>query len=81
MRTTFHQYFRPTKDEMDALLAEALICYDANVLLNVYRYSDETQKGLIEIFGAFADRTYLPHQVALEYARSRVKTIIDQVNL
>ena len=30
MRNTFHQYFRPTKEEMDALLAEALICYDAN---------------------------------------------------
>ena len=81
MRTTFHQFFRPTKDEMDALLEQALICYDANVLLNVYRYSDETQNGLIEVFKTFAERTRLPHQVALEYARNRVKTIIDQVKL
>jgi hypothetical protein len=81
MRITFHQFFRPTKAEMDELLAKALICYDANVLLNVYRYSDETQKGLVEVFTAFVDRTYLPHQVALEYARNRAKTIVDQVNL
>ena len=65
---------------MDEMLEKALICYDANVLLNVYRYSDETQNGLVEVFKAFADRTYLPHQVALEYARNRAKTIVDQVN-
>ncbi len=81
MRTTFHQFFRPTKAEMDELLATALICYDANVLLNVYRYSDETKDGLVQVFQAFVDRTYLPHQVALEYARNRAKTIVDQVNL
>ena len=66
---------------MDEMLEKASICYDANVLLNVYRYSDETQKGLIEVIRAFADRTYLPHQVALEYARNRAKTIVDQINL
>jgi len=81
MRTTFHQFFRPTKAEMDEMLEKALICYDANVLLNIYRYSDETQNGLVEVFEAFVDRTYLPHQVALEYARNRAKTIVDQVNL
>lgn len=61
------------------MLAEALICYDANVLLNVYRYSDDTQKALIEVFKAHVDRTHLPYQVALEYARNRPKTIVDQV--
>jgi hypothetical protein len=66
---------------MDAMLAEALICYDANVLLNVYRYSEETQKGLDLVFRAFADRTRLPHQFALEYAQNRLKTIVEQVNL
>lgn len=66
---------------MDEMLQDALICYDANVLLNIYRYSEETQDGLIEVFKAFVDRTWLPHQVALEYARNRAKTIVDQVNL
>lgn len=65
---------------MDEMLKEALICYDANVLLNIYRYSDETQNGLIEVFKDFVDRTCLPHQVALEYARNRAKTIVDQAN-
>ncbi|MHB8423306.1 MAG: PIN domain-containing protein [Leptospirales bacterium] len=66
---------------MDEMLKKALICYDANVLLNIYRYSEETQNGLIEVFQAFVDRTCLPHQVALEYARNRAKTIVDQANL
>lgn len=81
MRTTFHQFFRPSKNEIHALLTTALISYDANVLLNLYRYSEETQTGLIEVLKTFADRTHLPHQVALEYARNRPKTIIDQVVL
>lgn len=81
MRTTFHQFFRPTKNEMNAMLTQALICYDANVLLNVYRYSEETQRGLIGVFKDFSDRTRLPHQVALEYARNRAKTVVEQVNL
>ena len=81
MRTMFHQFFRPTKAKMDEMLKEALICYDANVLLNIYRYSEETQEGLLEVFKAFVPRTCLPHQVALEYARNRAKTIVDQVNL
>jgi len=78
MRTTFHHFFRPTKDQMNDLLSSALICYDANVLLNVYRYSDKTQQGLIKVFETFAERTRLPHQFAMEYARNRAKTIVDQ---
>ncbi|OUJ17092.1 hypothetical protein HK27_02175 [Acetobacter orientalis] len=81
MRATFHQFFRPTITKMDEMLAGALISYDANVLLNVYRYSDETQHGLVNVFKAFADRTFLAHQVALEYARNRAKTIVDQITL
>jgi len=81
MRTTFHQFFRLTKHELDEILEHALICYDANVLLNVYRYSDETQKGLVDVIKAFANRTYLPHQVAYEYAKNRAKTIVDQIKL
>jgi hypothetical protein len=38
MMTTFHQFFRPTKAKMDEMLKKALICYDANVLLNIYRF-------------------------------------------
>lgn len=63
------------------MLKSATICYDANVLLNIYRYSDDTQKGLEDVFKTFVERTRLPYQVAFEYARNRAKTIIDQVNL
>jgi hypothetical protein len=81
MKDRFQQYFRPTQDELDALLKSAVISYDANVLLNVYRYSGATQKALEEIFKAFANRTHLSHQAALEYARNREKIILDQVKL
>jgi hypothetical protein len=81
MKAILHQYFRFTDTERDAFLSDALICYDANVLLNVYRYSEDTQKELVEVFKAFADRTLLPHQAALEYARNRASVIVEQVAL
>jgi len=64
---------------MKDMLANALISYDACILLNVYRYSEETQKGLVEVFKAFAERARLPHQFAFEYARSRASTIVEQI--
>jgi hypothetical protein len=79
MRTTLHQFFRPTRNEFERLWKEALIAYDACALLNLYGYSDETRANLISMIQQYAHRTRLPHQFALEYARKRVSTIVKQI--
>jgi PIN like domain len=81
MKRAFPQFFRPTEKQIDAMLKEALISYDANVLLNVYRYSEETQRGLELVFEGYEAQTILTHQAALEYSRNRALTILDQVKL
>ncbi len=40
---------------------------DTNVLLDLYSYSSEVRKEIIETFEKVSDRIWIPHQVALEY--------------
>lgn len=80
MRTVLHQFFSPKKDELEKLWSQALICYDASTLLNLYGYSEATASELVQVVKRYADRSRLHHQFATEYARNRVRTILKQVS-
>jgi len=41
MKSKFPEYFKLTKKEIQELWENALFTLDANILLNLYRYSDE----------------------------------------
>ncbi|PZM08418.1 PIN-like domain-containing protein [Rhizobium tubonense] len=79
MRLALHEYFRPSKEEFEALWAHALITFDASSLLNLYGYSAETKKDLVAAYENFAPRIVLPYQFALEYSRNRAKIISKQI--
>jgi hypothetical protein len=49
MREKFSGYYRPTQEEFDKLWQEAILSVDANILLNIYRYSPETRARLFEV--------------------------------
>ena len=55
-----------------------MFALDANVLLNVYGYSESTREVLLRLFGVVKERLWMPHQFALEYQRNRSKTILEQ---
>ncbi len=78
MRKTFKGFYRPTKEEFQILWNTCLFVLDANVLLNVYRYSQETNDDLINLLNQISERLWVPHQAALEYQRGRLKLILDQ---
>ncbi len=52
---------------------------DANVLLNVYRYSRDTREELVSFLEKIAHRLRLPYQFGLEFARNRCNVIMQQV--
>lgn len=79
MRKIFHQYFRPSQDELKELWQQGLLIFDASVLLNVYGYSDETRDELVELFEKKAGQIRLPYQFGLEYARNRSTVIAKQI--
>lgn len=78
MKKTFYAYFRKSDKELSELWENAFFAVDANVLLNLYRYSDETRKALLDALSNKGKNLFLPHQVGLEFVKNRFKIIDDQ---
>jgi hypothetical protein len=81
MRKTFESYYPPTDEFFDQLWENALVVLDTNVLLDMYRYSENTRKDFLSLFSRLADRLWLPHQVAFEFSRNRPDVIATQVQM
>jgi hypothetical protein len=79
MKDTFHEFFRPSEDEFISLWQSGLISFDANTLLNLYRYSPSSSDALVDLIKTYTDRIRLPYQFSHEYARNRPKVIMKQV--
>lgn len=78
MRDAFPGFYRPTKEEFDRLWREGWFVFDANVLLNLYRYEADTRDDLLRVIRKLQDRIWIPYQAALEYHRNRLTVIADQ---
>ncbi|MDR0189776.1 PIN domain-containing protein [Pseudomonas yamanorum] len=81
MKEMFPGYFASDADSLNGLWKNCLFVLDANVLLNLYRYSNETSAELIDIFALLHNRVWVPHQVAKEYLGNRVAAITQQVKI
>jgi hypothetical protein len=80
MRQRFPGHYRPTAEEFSELWEKALFVPDANVLLNLYRYSEATRKALLEIFEAVGDRLWVAYQTAYEFQVNRLGVIQQQAD-
>src|SRR3990167_6122081 len=80
MKKSFPGYYQPTDDEFNEIWENCVFVLDANVLLNLYRYSPETRDELINVLGEISDRLWLPHQAALEYHMNRLSVIQQQAD-
>jgi hypothetical protein len=78
MKKTFPGFYRPTPTEFSKLWQECIFTIDANVLLNLYRYSSRARGELIEILNQISDRLWVPHQAAFEYQSRRLDVISSQ---
>lgn len=78
MKNIFPGYSKKTEVEIKEIWENGTIMFDANVLLNLYRYSNETRKTIIDLITKFKGKIWLPHQSALEYNRNRYEVIADQ---
>lgn len=80
MRSEFSGYYRPTPQEFDRLWKRAIFVLDTNVLLNLYRYSNDTCQRLIDVLNSYKTRLWIPHQVAKEFHKNRLVVISDQAS-
>ena len=78
LKQLFPGHFAKTQPELDRLWKSATIALDANVLLNVYRYSPRTKESLLTILEQLSDRIWVPHQGLCEFFNNRVPVISEQ---
>lgn len=78
MRDHFSEFYSPSKEQFDELLAGGLIVLDANVLLDLYRTPTDARGQFLEILERVKDRLWIPYQAGLEFHRNRAKVISDK---
>jgi hypothetical protein len=71
MRTRFRHYVPLSDQELSALWNTAIITVDTNVLLDLYRYHEETRDALLASLARFTGRLWLSHQAAEEFFHNR----------
>ena len=81
MKNVFPEYNYLTKEQIEHLWKNAIFILDANVILNLYRYSDDSSKEFIETIKKLGDRIWIPYQVGLEFNKNRLSVISDQKKL
>lgn len=79
MKKRFPGYYHPTEKEFLELWKNCLFAFDANVLLNLYRYTPDTKNSLLAILEKVSDRVWLPYQAAYEYHNRRLNVIQQQM--
>lgn len=58
-----------------------VFAFDANMLLNIYRYTPETQGKFFAILERLKERIWIPHQAASEYFKRREDVIQSQLKV
>lgn len=61
----------PTPDQFACALAHGMIALDANVLLNLYRYSAERREDLLQFFEQHQAQLFVAHQALREFWTNR----------
>lgn len=78
MKGMFPEFDRHSEDQYKSAWENGLIVFDANVLLNLYRYRATTRDEFISTLKALKARVWIPYQAALEFQRNRLVVIADQ---
>lgn len=76
MREKFSWLLRPSDAEFKSLWQSSLFVFDANVLLDLYRFTRTTTNDLLKTLEHVKDRIWLPHQAASEFFKRR-EDVID----
>lgn len=78
MKGLYKSFRQFSKAEFASLWNDAIFVFDANVLLNLYRYQSSTRDDLLKVLGHLGDRIWIPYHVGLEFERNRLSVMADQ---
>jgi len=75
MKKEFIGFYNPTQEETDSSWNEGVFCFDANSILNLYRYSESTRNDFVNALRSIKNRLFIPYQAAFEFHRNRLGVI------
>ena len=77
MRKHFSEFYKPSIKEIKQLWDKSIFVFDANVLLDFYRFSKTTSDLLFDIFEKLKSREqlWIPYQAGFEFHKHRVGVI------
>ncbi|WP_052754435.1 PIN domain-containing protein [Calothrix sp. 336/3] len=79
MRELFSGYYSPTENELKYIWKECIFAFDANILLNIYRYTPKARERFLDILRNLRERIWIPYQVAFEYQKERNNVISQRL--
>lgn len=71
MKKQFAEYYELPEERIKEIWDNSLIVFDTNVLLNLYRYNEESRNEFINVIKTYKERLWIPYQVGLEFHRRR----------
>lgn len=77
MKLTFKEYYRIEGEVAKQIWENGIIVVDANILLNLYRYSKETSDDVLGVLEHLKERLWLPYQVCFEFHENRLDRYYD----
>lgn len=78
MKNKFFPFIRPTKEESKDVWSNCIFTFDANILLNFYRYKAETTSTFFDLLSKLDERSFLTYQACQEYFDKRLEIISEQ---
>lgn len=76
MKSRFIGFYKDILIDKQTIVGNAIIVVDTNVLLDIYRYSNETANQILEMLDNIKNQLWLPYQVAYEYHRDRNEKVL-----
>ncbi len=78
MKNKLSEYYKLDDNELKRHWQEDLFSLDANVLLNLYRYTPKTRDTFFDLLDKIKDRVWISYQAAFEYQKNRLIVINKQ---
>lgn len=73
----FKGYSDYSEEEYKNIWNNALIVVDSNILLNFYRYSEDTRNKIFKILEKLKSRLWIPYQVGKEFFNNKNKVMVS----
>ena len=79
MRNSIKEYIELNTTEKSKLWNKATFIFDTNIFLRLYGLTNDARDAFFDAIKKIKDRIWMPHQIAEEFMKNRIKIILDNI--